>query len=71
MRKIIAFIGAYTCYYTGDLLSRLSEYEIFEFLWTPYQKLMFWSSSIQDWGGLKGPWKEPLEKNVSEKEIEY
>lgn len=58
MKKILAKILAYSFYFLGDLVSK--------FMWNGftyriYRELMYWSSEIQDWGKLDGPWKDVTE----------
>jgi membrane protein DedA with SNARE-associated domain len=59
MKKLIAIIGTYTCFYLGDLIGRPMYRKGFSFLYDVYQRLMKWSLNIQDWGGLSHPWKHP------------
>ena len=49
MKKIIGYIGAYSCYWIGDLFCRINIFNL-------YQTFMIWSSDIQDWAKLDGPW---------------
>ena len=59
MKKIISYIGAYTTFYLGDLTRyiMIKLDPIFStVLYNIYNKLMSWSSDIQDWGGLDKPW---------------
>lgn len=59
MNKIIGFLGTYLCYYLGCIFGFLAYNIEFEWLYIWYCNLMEWSSKIQDWAGLEGPWKEP------------
>ena len=58
MKKLISFVGTYVCYYVGHFLSLFMKIRYLDFLYEPYKKLMIWSFQIQDWGNIKGPWKE-------------
>lgn len=59
IRKTSSFIGSWSLYLVGDLISKpMSTWECCASLYPAYNKLMCVSSDIQDWGGA-GPWKVP------------
>lgn len=60
MKKIIGFLGTYSTYYLGCIFCFLSN-KVLNYEWTydTYSYLMMWSTQIQDWSGLSGPWKTP------------
>lgn len=70
MKKLMGYIGAYVCYWVGDLFCKICNWKMMdEYFWDNYEKngmwladqynkFMNWSSQIQDWSGIDGPWKE-------------
>lgn len=63
MKRIVAYIGAYSFYWLGDLacllsirLDGLAPDSVVEWLCDAYQRNMSLSVRIQDWGGLEKPW---------------
>lgn len=53
MKKLIGYSIAWLLYYLGDFVSRVPNFN-----YTIYSKLMCWSSDIQNWSGVKSPWKK-------------
>lgn len=76
MRHFIGFILSWTCYYIGNLFSKISYLEnkkgylidnnypewFGNFVFNQYQNFMHYSSLLQDWAGNKGPWKDTQNK---------
>ena len=59
MIKIIAYIGSWSCYWLGHIISLImNQADIFGYMYFIYHALMCWSIDIQDWGNItNGPWK--------------
>lgn len=59
MKKIIAFIPVWLLYYTGHLISKTWETRFNRggYGYDMYNTCMIRSMNLQDWAGLKGPWK--------------
>ncbi len=51
-KKLVGFPIVWLLYYSGYLISRIPN-----FYYPVYNKLMIWSSEIQDWAKLTSPWK--------------
>lgn len=64
MKKLIGFIGAYICYWIGDMFCKISYKFEYEFLAENYQRFMDWSEKIQNWAELERPWKEVKNKKL-------
>lgn len=64
MKKMIAYIGSWVCYWLGHWTSLIMHLaEIFGYLYFVYNTLMCWSVDIQDWGDIEnGPW-QPLKQD--------
>lgn len=64
MKKAIGWLLSWTLFWMGDAFSKLLHVPDgfpewwFSFFYRIYNRLMWWSSDMQDWGG-SGPW-EPL-----------
>ena len=72
MKKIIGYIGTYTCFWIGEVFGKICYWKLptGEYFWdtyfenigmfcvNQYQNFMIWSTNIQDWSGIDGPWKE-------------
>jgi len=52
MRKLIGYPTTWILFYLGDAISRIPNFN-----YNAYNKLMIWSSEVQDWSGLNSPWK--------------
>lgn len=57
MKKLLGFIPSYLFFYIGDLISRIMYKINSRYPYILYNFFMDKSSYIQDWAGLKGPWK--------------
>lgn len=61
LKKIIAFPLAWLLFGLGDLTARFVDLQFkcigTEFCDNWYQSLMHASMDVQDWAGVKGPWK--------------
>jgi len=62
MKKLIGYPLAWALYYLGDLISRIPNFN-----YTVYKNLMIWSSDVQEWSGLKSPWKKVSEGGTIER----
>ena len=75
MKKLIGYIGTYVCLWVGDLFGKICYWKIDgEYFWdnyfektgmffvNQYQRFILWSSEIQDWSKIDGPWKEPTNR---------
>lgn len=51
--KKLAYILSLSLYYLGDLVWRKTEY------YPLYNKLMIWSSNIEDFAGINKVWQKP------------
>lgn len=61
MRKSIGCVVSWTLYWLGDAVSRpMNWFEWAWWLYPVYNKLMLWSSSVQDWNGGCGPWEKKI-----------
>jgi hypothetical protein len=63
-RYLLAAVPAYVCFWLGDLLSKpMYRWDTFAWLYPVYNRLMFWSSDLSEWGSV-GLWKkvEPNEE---------
>ena len=56
MKKIIARIVSEMLYYLGHWISFPMQLFDWAWLYPTYNKLMSWSSNIQDWAGNDKPW---------------
>lgn len=54
MKKIIAYPVAHILFHIGDFISKYLPNAYDTYSWC-----METSGDIQDWSGLKGPWKKP------------
>lgn len=58
MRKLIGYILSWTLYWLGDFVSKPMHYLDWAWLYPVYNRLMCWSTDVQDWSGANGPWGE-------------
>ena len=58
MKKIIGYILSWTLYWLGDLASKPMHYFDWGWIYPVYNRLMIWSTDVQDWSGADGPWGE-------------
>ena len=57
MRKIIGYVVSWSLYWSGDLISKPMHYLDWYWLYPVYNRLMCWSSDVQDWSNAIGPWE--------------
>lgn len=62
MKKIIAWPITWAFFWMGDLISRIMNYLDWGWMYPAYNNLMWWSVEIQEWAGVKGPWRVPDER---------
>ena len=60
MKKLIAYISAWTLYWFGYFVSLIMG--TIPAMYTAYRWAMFNSIRIQDWAGNKTPWKHVTQK---------
>ena len=60
MKKLIAYISAWTLYWFGHFVSLIMG--TIPAMYTTYRWAMFNSIRIQDWAGNKTPWKHITQK---------
>lgn len=59
MRKVVGYVVSWILFWLGDIVSRpMNWVECMWWLYPAYNKLMLWSSSVQDWSGANGPWRD-------------
>ena len=58
MRKLIGYILSWTLYWLGDFVSKPMHWTYGYWLYPVYNRLMIWSTDVQDWSGCDGPWGE-------------
>lgn len=64
MKSYIAYVVAWVLYWVGDLVSYPIFYvDILGYFYPIYNNLMYWSHSVQMWGGNKSPWLIPTTSN--------
>ena len=56
MKKLLGYIGSYSCYWIGDLFSKILVKFPTPIIFIGYQQFMEWSCNIQDWAKLDKPW---------------
>lgn len=57
LKKVFAYIISHTLFWLGDLISKPMNWcEVCAYIYPIYNRLMIWSSDIQDWAGNKTPW---------------
>ena len=59
MKKVFGWVISWTLFWCGDAVSRCMHTEFTGWLYPAYNKLMLWSSDVQDWSAANGPWEEP------------
>lgn len=59
MKKLIGYPVTWILYYLGDILSRTPNFN-----YTVYNKLMIWSSNVQNWCKLSSPWKKVMKGGI-------
>jgi len=58
VKKLIGYILSWTLYWLGDLVSKPMHWTYGYWLYPVYNRLMIWSTDVQDWSGADGPWGE-------------
>lgn len=56
MRKNIGYVVSWSLYWSGDLVSRAMHFDSMWWLYPMYNRLMQWSSQVQDWADNDTPW---------------
>lgn len=56
MRKNIGYVVSWSLYWAGDLVSRAMHFDFMWWLYPMYNRLMQWSSQVQDWADNDTPW---------------
>lgn len=59
IKKLLSFTGAWVLFYLGHWTSFIMNFPLFYWLFNFYSWCMVNSLKIQEWGGLKSPWKDP------------
>lgn len=59
MKLLAVYLVAWPCYWLGDLISKPMLLWDWAFLYPTYNRLMCWSSDIDDWAGGEHIWKTP------------
>lgn len=58
MKQSIAWVLSWSLFWLGDLVSHpMCWTNWLSWIYPIYNTLMCWSSTVQDWGGGHGPWK--------------
>lgn len=65
MRKAIGWLVSWTLYWLGDIVSRPMNFDCMFWLYPVYNRLMLWSSQVQDWAGNKAPWIHSINERNS------
>ena len=55
IKYVAAYIPAWSFYLAGDIISRIINIKVFEWLFPLYSMLMDWSLFFSDWGNI-GVW---------------
>ena len=57
MKLLLGFLGAWTLWAVGHLISiPMCQFDALAWLYPTYNRLMLWSGDLQDWSGRHGPW---------------
>ena len=62
MKKLVAQAASEVLYYLGHWISFPMHWRYGHWIYPIYNKLMFWSSDIQEWGDTAGPWTTTKEE---------
>jgi hypothetical protein len=63
MKKLLARIASEVLYYLGHWISFPMQWFDWGWIYPTYNRLMCWSSNIQDWAGNNKPWEQAKEQN--------
>jgi hypothetical protein len=56
IKKVIAYLLSWTFFWMGDITCKIMEYTEQWWLYSVYNRLMWWSSDIQTWADNETPW---------------
>jgi len=56
IKKMVGRIVSEVLWYLGDWIHYPMRWFDWDWIYPAYNRLMIWSSDVQDWGGGSGPW---------------
>lgn len=60
MRVLLGMAGSFSLFWAGHAISRaVLRYDCLAFLYPLYNRLLLWSSNIEEWAGIDFYWKSP------------
>lgn len=60
MNVLTAYAVSFVCYWLGHGISKVMDNAVLWRLYPTYNRLMIWSSSVEEWAGIEFMWCEPI-----------
>jgi len=60
MKVLTAYVVSFCCFWLGHSFHRLMFQRGGWVVYPAYNRLMLWSSGIEEWAGIEFMWREPI-----------